>query len=73
LADAPQNAFGRAFLHDARGAAALGRLARYEVSIDRAFYRAMHELQSLQAARASLKPKLQNDLTEGLTPEDIAA
>ncbi len=42
---------GRAFIRDADGANAFSKLSRYEVSIERSFYRALHELQRLQAAR----------------------
>ena len=42
---------GRAFTIDSLGQDNFCRLARYESSIDRAFYRASKELQSLQKAR----------------------
>jgi hypothetical protein len=34
------------------GADSMGKLARYETTLERAFYRALHELQRLQAVRA---------------------
>ena len=42
---------GLAFLRDAEGANALSKVSRYEATISRAVYRALHELQRLQAAR----------------------
>ena len=42
---------GLAFLKDAEGANALSKVSRYEALISRAVYRALHELQRLQAAR----------------------
>ena len=44
---------GRAFTIDSLGQDNFGRLARYESSKDRAFYRAARELQLLQKARIS--------------------
>jgi len=45
----PKGALGYAF-HQATETFA--KLARYEAALERAFYRALHELQRLQAARA---------------------
>lgn len=42
---------GLAFSDGVSGGDPLSKLARYEASLDRALYRAMHELQRLQAAR----------------------
>jgi hypothetical protein len=42
---------GRAFLTDCRGLNALSKLARNESRIERSYYRALHELQRLQAVR----------------------
>jgi hypothetical protein len=42
---------GRSFHADATDSDAFGKLARYETAIDRGFYRTLHELQRLQAAR----------------------
>jgi hypothetical protein len=42
---------GRAFLTDCRGLNALSKLARDESRIERSYYRALHELQRLQAVR----------------------
>jgi hypothetical protein len=45
---------GLAFVRDANGADAFSKLSRYEASIERSFYKALHELQRLQAVRAGL-------------------
>jgi len=42
---------GLAFVQDAANANALTKLSRYGAAIERSFYRALHELQRLQAAR----------------------
>lgn len=49
--DAETATLGRTFIRDANGANAFSKLSRYEVSIERSLYRALHELQRLQAAR----------------------
>ena len=43
---------GRAYLNDCRGLGSLSKLARDESRVERSMYRAYHELQRLQAARA---------------------
>jgi hypothetical protein len=43
---------GLTFIRDASGPEALSKLSRYESTIERRFYKALHELQRLQAARA---------------------
>ena len=42
---------GESFVRDCRKENALSKLARYEAGIERSFFRALHELQRLQAAR----------------------
>ena len=42
---------GRTFIRDANGANAFSKLSRYETAIERGLYKALHELQRLQAAR----------------------
>jgi len=42
---------GQAFIRDANEANAFSKLSRYETTIERSLYRALHELQHLQAAR----------------------
>ena len=43
---------GFAFIHAANHSDAFSKLSRYETTIERGLYRALHELQRLQAARA---------------------
>jgi hypothetical protein len=42
---------GRTFIRDADGANAFSKLSRYETAIERSLYKALHELQRLQAGR----------------------
>ena len=42
---------GQTFIRDANGANAFSKLSRYETAIERSLYKALHELQRLQAAR----------------------
>jgi hypothetical protein len=42
---------GRTFIRDADKASAFSKLSRYETTIERSLFRALHELQRLQAAR----------------------
>ena len=49
--DAQTATLGRTFIRDADGANAFSKLSRYEAAIERSLYRALHELQRLQAAR----------------------
>lgn len=42
---------GATFTKDADGANAFSKLSRYETTLERSLYRALHELQRLQAAR----------------------
>ncbi len=44
-------ALGRAFIRDAGMANAFSKLSRYETAIERSLYKALHELQRIQAAR----------------------
>ena len=44
---------GRASIRDGNGANAFTKLARYETTIERGMYRALHELQRLQAERGA--------------------
>jgi hypothetical protein len=56
---------GYAFLSDAEGPQCLGKLSRYESGLERSMYRALHELQRLQAARAgqAVPPPVTVDVT----------
>jgi hypothetical protein len=49
--DADTATLGRTFIRDANEANAFSKLSRYEAAIDRSLYKALHELQRLQAAR----------------------
>ena len=44
---------GRTFARDANGANAFSKLSRYETTIERGLYKALHELQRLQASRGA--------------------
>ena len=44
---------GRTFARDANSANAFSKLSRYETTIERGLYKALHELQCLQAARGA--------------------
>ncbi len=44
-------ALGVAFIQDAKYTGAISKLSRYEAAIERSLYRALHELQRVQAAR----------------------
>ena len=46
-----ENGLGMAFIRDANGANAFSKLSRYETTIERGLFKALHELQRLQAAR----------------------
>ena len=48
---AVSNSLGGAFMHDSHHANAFSKLSRYETPIERSLYKALHELQRLQAAR----------------------
>ena len=49
--DTETSMLGRTFIRDADGANAFSKLSRYETAIERSLYKALHELQRLQAAR----------------------
>ena len=51
MREADATSLGHAFLRDANQANAFSKLSRYEASIERSLYKALHELQRLQAAR----------------------
>jgi hypothetical protein len=68
---------GMAFIRDANGANAFSKLSRYETTIERGLYKALHELQRLQAARraeANALPPMAIDVdvdVSGLTKEGL--
>ena len=49
-------ALGAAFKQDARNVGAISKLSRYEAAIERSYYKALHELQRVQAARQNGVP-----------------
>ena len=51
----------RAFAYDMSGSRAIETLSRYETRIERSFYRALHELERLRAARPPLPSPPEND------------
>jgi hypothetical protein len=73
--DAETTALGRTFIRDADKANAFSKLSRYETAIERSLYKALHELQRLQAARrteGNISPPLAVDLNvSGVSQEDL--
>jgi hypothetical protein len=65
---------GESFIRDANGANAFSKLSRYEIPIERSLYRALHELQRLQAARRAegdVSPPVAVDVdVSGITGEN---
>ncbi len=51
IAEIDAATLGRTFIRDANEANAFSKLSRYEATIERSLYKALHELQRLQAAR----------------------
>jgi hypothetical protein len=51
IRDAETATLGQTFVRDANKANAFSKLSRYETTIERSLYKALHELQRLQAAR----------------------
>jgi hypothetical protein len=72
--DAETATLGRTFIRDANEANAFSKLSRYEATIERSLYRALHELQRLQAARrveGSVTPPAALEIdVSGVTRED---
>jgi hypothetical protein len=68
-------ALGLSFIRDANGANAFSKLSRYEAAIERSLYKALHELQRLQAARHtqdSVTPPVAVDVDiSGVPREDL--
>jgi hypothetical protein len=70
--DAETATLGRTFVRDADKTNAFSKLSRYETSMERGLYRALHELQRLQAARTaagSVSPPLAVDVDVSGIPE----
>jgi hypothetical protein len=53
LLEAESLALSVAFKQDADNAGAFSKLSRYEAAIERSLYKALHELQRIQAARGN--------------------
>ncbi|NQV13759.1 MAG: hypothetical protein HQ530_05675 [Parcubacteria group bacterium] len=51
-----KKSLGEAFAYDLANYDSYGKLLRYETSIERGIYKALHELQRIQAARVGEKP-----------------
>ncbi len=73
--DAETAALGRTFIRDANEANAFSKLSRHETGIERSFYKALHELQRLQAAlhaEGSITPPVAVDVdVSGVSREDL--
>ena len=53
MQDAETATLGQTFIRDASKANAFSKLSRYETTIERSLYKALHELQRLQATRGA--------------------
>ena len=73
--DAETATLGRTFIRDADKANAFSKLSRYETTIERSLYKALHELQRLQAARhnqGSVPPPAAIDVDiSGVSGQDL--
>ena len=71
--DAETATLGRTFIRDADQANAFSKLSRYETAIWRSLYKALHELQRLQAARhtkGDVLPPIALDVDVSGVPEE---
>ena len=71
--DAETATLGRTFIRDADQANAFSKLSRYETAISRSLYKALHELQRLQAARRTggdVLPPIALDVDVSGVPEE---
>jgi|SRR5215207_676443 len=73
--DAETATLGRTFIRDADKANAFSKLSRYETTIEWSLYKALHELQRLQAvrrARGNVQPPVAVDVdVSGISREDL--
>jgi hypothetical protein len=73
--DAETATLGRTFIRDADQANAFSKLSRYETAIERSLYKALHELQRLQAAcraEGNVSPPVAVDVhVSGPSREDL--
>jgi hypothetical protein len=70
-----KSSLGLSFIRDAKRANAFSKLSRYETTIERGLYKALHELQRLQAARhanGNVVPPVAVDVdVSGVSKEDL--
>jgi hypothetical protein len=75
MQDGETTALGRAFSKDANRTNAFSKLSRYETTLERSLYKALHELQRLQAARhakGNVSPPLAVDVdVSGVSTGDL--
>jgi hypothetical protein len=73
--DAELATLGQTFIRDANKANAFSKLSRYESTIERSLFKALHELQRLQAARGTggnVSPPVAVDVeVSGVSREDL--
>ena len=73
--DAETATLGRTFIRNADGSNAFSKLSRYETAIERSLYKALHELQRLQAARraeGNVQPPVAVDVdVSGVSRDDL--
>ena len=70
--DLDTSTLGLAFIRDGNGANAFSKLSRYETTMERGLYKALHELQHLQTDRGaagSIPPPLAVDVDISGIPE----
>jgi hypothetical protein len=67
LRDEVRPSIGEAFIADVQGPDALGKLRRYQTATENSLYRALHELQRLQAARQGSTVRAPAALDVGLS------
>jgi hypothetical protein len=75
MRDAETPTLGQTFVRDANKANAFSKLSRYETTIERSLFKALHELQRLQAARGAggnVSPPVAIDVdVSGLSKENL--
>ena len=73
--DPDKSMLGLSFIRDANSANAFSKLSRYKTTIERSLYKALHELQRLQAARraeGSVTPPVAIDVdVSGVSRDDL--
>jgi hypothetical protein len=67
----PRTRLAYLFLSDVRGPNALANLGRYEARVERSFYRALHELQRLQAAPENTVAKQSQIIPDPMPQKDL--